>query len=337
MNETISIIIPVYNVELYLDECIESMRKQTYHNIEILLIDDGSTDSSPQICDSYALKDSRVKVVHQRNQGPSVARNTGLENAIGEYIVFIDSDDFINEKMIEKLYTSLKETNSDMSICNFKYIYESCDDIQVERSPIKDEILYTEDIISKLFQSKNWYYVVVWNKMYKRELWEQIRYPVGYIYEDEMVAHHIFANCKKVASISEELYFYRQISGSIMHRGFNESSLDKYSAYADRLIFLKKRISEDQVEIIAYQYWCNYLEDYFYFRKINKKSAYLKRMKKSLILVFPILIKYKFFTFKDAIGICIFLVLPEIYKKLFYKGDKGLNGTDMDNSDSAQE
>lgn len=333
----VTVIIPVYNVEMYLPLCINSILKQTYQNLEIILIDDGSTDDSPGICDTYALKDNRIKVIHQQNQGAAVARNTGLENATGEYIVFVDSDDFINEKMIEKLYIALKQTDSDLSICNFKYTSENGKEIDLKETDIKNEVLYTEEIIDKLFQNNNCGYIVIWNKMYKKDLWKQIRYPVGVIYEDEAVIHHIFSKCKKVATISDELYYYRQVSGSIMHSERNEKNLDKYLALADRLMFLKSAVSKENIRKLAYQYWYHYLDDYYYFSKRNRNSARLKQMKKTLLSVYPIMVQCGFFTVKDALSIMIFIFLPNVYEKVFYEGDKGLNGTDMDNSDSPQE
>ena len=333
----VTVIIPVYNVEMYLPLCINSILKQTYQNLEIILIDDGSTDDSPGICDTYALKDNRIKVIHQQNQGAAVARNTGLENATGEYIVFVDSDDFINEKMIEKLYIALKQTDSDLSICNFKYTSENGKEIALKETDIKNEVLYTEEIIDKLFQNNNCGYIVIWNKMYKKDLWKQIRYPVGVIYEDEAVIHHIFSKCKKVATISDELYYYRQVSGSIMHSERNEKNLDKYLALADRLMFFKNTVNKENIRKLAYQYWYHYLDDYYYFSKRNRNSARLKQMKKTLLSVYPIMVQCGFFTVKDALSIMIFIFLPNVYEKVFYEGDKGLNGTDMDNSDSPQE
>ena len=333
----VTVIIPVYNVEMYLPLCINSILKQTYQNLEIILIDDGSTDDSPGICDTYALKDNRIKVIHQQNQGAAVARNTGLENATGEYIVFVDSDDFINEKMIEKLYIALKQTDSDLSICNFKYTSENGKEIDLKETDIKNEVLYTEEIIDKLFQNNNCVYIVIWNKMYKKDLWKQIRYPVGVIYEDEAVIHHIFSKCKKVATISDELYYYRQVSGSIMHSERNEKNLDKYLALADRLMFFKNTVNEENIRKVAYQYWYHYLDDYYYFSKRNRNSARLKQMKKTLLSVYPIMVQCGFFTVKDALSIMIFIFLPNVYEKVFYEGDNGLDGTDMDNSDSAQE
>lgn len=337
MNEIVSVIIPVYNVERFLKECVDTVLEQTYQNLEIILIDDGSTDDSPGICDTYALKDNRIKVIHQQNQGAAVARNTGLENATGEYIVFVDSDDFINEKMIEKLYIALKQTDSDLSICNFKYTSENGKEIALKETDIKNEVLYTEEIIDKLFQNNNCGYIVIWNKMYKKDLWKQIRYPVGVIYEDEAVIHHIFSKCKKVATISDELYYYRQVGGSIMHSERNEKNLDKYLALADRLMFLKSAVSKENIRKLAYQYWYHYLDDYYYFSKRNRNSARLKQMKKTLLSVYPIMVQCGFFTVKDALSIMIFIFLPNVYEKVFYEGDKGLNGTDMDNSDSPQE
>ena len=333
----VTVIIPVYNVEMYLPLCINSILKQTYQNLEIILIDDGSTDDSPGICDTYALKDNRIKVIHQQNQGAAVARNTGLENATGEYIVFVDSDDFINEKMIEKLYIALKQTDSDLSICNFKYTSENGKEIDLKETDIKNEVLYTEEIIDKLFQNNNCGYIVIWNKMYKKDLWKQIRYPVGVIYEDEAVIHHIFSKCKKVATISDELYYYRQVSGSIMHSERTEKNLDKYLALADRLMFFKNTVNKENIRKLAYQYWYHYLDDYYYFSKRNRNSARLKQMKKTLLSVYPIMVQCGFFTVKDALSIMIFIFLPNVYEKVFYEGDKGLNGTDMDNSDSPQE
>ena len=333
----VTVIIPVYNVEMYLPLCINSILKQTYQNLEIILIDEGSTDDSPGICDTYALKDNRIKVIHQQNQGAAVARNTGLENATGEYIVFVDSDDFINEKMIEKLYIALKQTDSDLSICNFKYTSENGKEIDLKETDIKNEVLYTEEIIDKLFQNNNCGYIVIWNKMYKKDLWKQIRYPVGVIYEDEAVIHHIFSKCKKVATISDELYYYRQVSGSIMHSERNEKNLDKYLALADRLMFFKNTVNKENIRKLAYQYWYHYLDDYYYFSKRNRNSARLKQMKKTLLSVYPIMVQCGFFTVKDALSIMIFIFLPNVYEKVFYEGDKGLNGTDMDNSDSPQE
>ncbi|MGN0251603.1 MAG: glycosyltransferase family 2 protein [Oliverpabstia sp.] len=319
MNEIVSVIIPVYNGKRFLKECIDTVLEQTYQNLEIILIDDGSTDDSPGICDTYALKDNRIKVIHQRNQGVAVARNTGLENATGEYIVFIDSDDFINKRMIEKLYIVLKETNADMSICNFKYVSENGNEIDIKQTAIKNEELCAEGIIDKLFQENNCGYIVAWNKMYKKELWRQIQYPIGLVHEDEAVIHRLFAECKKVVTIPDELYYYRQVSGSIMHSERNEKKLDKYLALADRLMFLKSAVSKENIKKLAYQYWYHYLDDYYYFSKRNKNSARLKQMKKTLLSVYPIMVQCGFFTVKDALSILILIFLPNVYEKYFMK------------------
>lgn len=318
-NELISIIVPVYNVELYLEECIGSILKQTYENIEILLIDDGSTDNSPQICDSYAKKDTRIKVIHKENGGQALARNVGIKNAQGSYYMFIDSDDYIDAYMVEKLYKALKQSDSDMAMCNIKYIYENIPETQLDVSPIKDEVLSSEEAINKLFSEKYWYYIGACNKLHKRKLWDNFEFPEGYIHEDEAVIHRIFKKCKRIVTISDELYYYRQVLGSTTHSGRNEKSLDKYVALSDRLLFLKKCVSNTNLRKLSYQYWYSYLEDFFYFRELNKNSIRLKRMKKSLVKALPVMVKCGFFTKKDTIGILIFLLKPEIYEKLFWK------------------
>ena len=318
MNEKVSIIIPVYNTQKYLQECIESMLNQTYVWIEIILVDDGSSDESGKVCDAYAKIDTRVKVIHQKNNGLSAARNKGIENASGKYIVFIDSDDFIAENMIEVLLKEIARTNADLAICNFKYIDENGEDLEGYKSPLKDEILDREDAIKKLFDEKNWYYVVAWNKMYKSEIWNNMRFPIGYNHEDEAVIHRILNNCERVVTTQESLIFYRQVKKSIMH-SFNPNRMDKYYALADRLVFLEKQVSKENIRTLSYQFWYHYLEDFFkyYPEKANKK--YIGRMKKALYAAMPIMARCGFLTKKDTISLRIFLFSPTLYKKLFIK------------------
>lgn len=318
-KDLISIIIPVFNTEKYLKECIESVLQQSYHMIEVLLVDDGSTDNSLQVCQFYAEKDSRIKIFRKSNGGLSSARNLGIDNANGAYFAFVDSDDYIDENMIEKLYLALEKENADMAICNFQCVLENKEKVQLNQKYLREEVLLAEDAIKALFSEELGSYVIAWNKLYKKELWNDLHYPEGYIHEDEFMIHHLLCRCKKVVTISDSLYYYRQVPGSIMHSGRNEKKLDKYVALADRILFLKKCVSDDNLKKLSYQYWFHYLEDFFYFRELNKKSIRLKRMKKSLVKVLPIMAQCGFFKKKDTIGILIFLLKPEIYEKLFWK------------------
>ena len=164
-QELISIIIPLHNVEKYLNKCIQSVVNQTYENLDIILIDDGSTDRCPQICDEWAEKDLRIRTIHKTYGGVADARNVGLSAANGEYIGFVDSDDYVENTMFEHLYKVLKETNADISICDFQKITENGEIIPIE-SDIKREVITGTDALEKITKSGDWYYIILWNKLY---------------------------------------------------------------------------------------------------------------------------------------------------------------------------
>lgn len=245
-KELITVIVPVYNVEKYLGKCIESIIEQTYKNLEIILVDDGSPDNCPFICDLYAQKDKRVRVIHKTNGGLSDARNEGLNAANGEYVAFIDSDDYIHVNMIEKLYCAIKAYDADVSLCNYLYVdenYHSIDELN-RITPIKNEVLSCEQVIEKLFENKHWYYSVAWNKLYKRGIFDKLQFPKGRLFEDAYIAHHVFGKCKRIVSISDVLYFYLQRADSIMgyfrnNTFFIEQDLIKCDFYLDRMHYLQ--------------------------------------------------------------------------------------------------
>lgn len=234
--EKISIIVPIYMVENYLSECIESIIHQTYSNLEIILVNDGSTDKCPQICEDYAKRDSRIVVINKPNGGLSDARNAGIDYATGEYLMFVDSDDYIALNMVELLYNVLKDVDADMSICNFKYVSDELDvDFKNCNLPIKDEILTGKDILlKKMFQHRGGYWVIACNKLYKRKLFENVRFAIGKIHEDEFIIHQILLQCQRVACVSEMLYFYRQRNTSIIGQAVSLKRLDAVEACFNR-------------------------------------------------------------------------------------------------------
>lgn len=197
MEELISVIVPIYNVEKYLNKCIESIINQSYSNLEIILVDDGSKDSSGIMCDSYILKDKRIKVIHKENGGLSDARNVGLDKAKGEYIVFIDSDDWIDEKMIEILYNIIKKNNSDISICDYFLAYN--EEIQTQKEDIEIINLSNIEALKTIYDKDlGVCMIVAWNKLYKRNLFkDDIRYPYGKIHEDEFTTYKLLYKAKK--------------------------------------------------------------------------------------------------------------------------------------------
>ena len=235
--DKISIIIPIYNVEKYLERCINSIINQTYSNIEILLIDDGSTDSSPTICDNYQKKDNRIKVIHKQNGGLSDARNKGIEIATGEYLIFIDSDDYIEKNMVEVLYNDLIKNNADISICD--YIKEYSDKKEIDNFDKKYFVISGNDKYNYLYNEYSIRTIVAWNKIYKKELFKEIRYEKGKVHEDEFIIHELLNKAKKISYVLEPLYHYIQRDNSITH-SFNYKRFDKIEALDQRADFFQK-------------------------------------------------------------------------------------------------
>ena len=236
ISRLISVIVPVFKVEQYLPRCIESILGQTHRKIEVILVDDGSPDKCPMICDAYAHQDDRVKVIHQCNAGLSAARNAGIETASGEFIGFVDGDDYISTQMYEALLTALEDSDADMSVCNFYYVGEhETDQFDNSNLPIEDEVLTgTEVITDKLCADKNWYWVIACNKLFRRELFSDLRYPAGKLHEDEFVIHKLLLKCKRIAGVAKALYFYLQRHSGITSSAYSVRRLDSAEAHFDR-------------------------------------------------------------------------------------------------------
>ena len=241
MQELLSVIIPIYNVEKYLRQCLDSVLQQTYTNLEIILVDDGSPDNCPQICDEYAARESRVKVIHKINGGVSSARNAGLDAATGEWIGFVDSDDWLLPDMYEKLYNAVKCENADLAICGYQYVDENNEPLSYNISVIKDEVLTKSDAFSKLVEKRYWYYITVYNKIYAKKIFNRLRFPIGRIHEDEFTAHHIFDVCEKIVTVSDILYMYIQRKDSTMGKPFFVKRFDGVDALYDRYKFFKAK------------------------------------------------------------------------------------------------
>ena len=213
----ISVIIPIYNVEKYLKRCIESIIKQTYSNLEIILVDDGSPDGCAKICDEYKNKDERIVVIHKKNGGLSDARNAGLKVATGEIISYIDSDDYVDLDMYEKMTKAMEEKNADIVVCGTNIDYE--DGHTKEKCEKEEKSFNREEALIELNSFKS-FDMAVWNKLYKREVVDKIEFPVGKKSEDYFVMYQYFARAKKVVIINQAKYHYFQRSNSIS-RGKN--------------------------------------------------------------------------------------------------------------------
>lgn len=217
----ISIIVPIYNVERFLPRCIDSLINQTYRDMEIILVDDGSTDNCPSIVDEYAKKDDRIVSIHQANGGLSAARNTGLDCAKGEFILFVDSDDFVSEYYVEKLVTAQKANDADIVICNYICVDENRAEIHNDNYTYyaRDDIFDGIEGL-RLFENRSYrtFFDVVWNKLYRKSLFAELRFPEGIsVIEDISVAPVLYHRAEKISVIKDKLYFYTFRSDSLAH------------------------------------------------------------------------------------------------------------------------
>lgn len=315
----ISIIVPIYNVEQYLSKCIDSILNQTFKDFELILINDGSIDKCGEICDNYSLIDNRITVVHQANSGVSSARNVGIDYARGDYIAFVDPDDYIHEKMYENLYNAATENNVDIVICNFSLVNEQTGDLMDSKPTTKG---LSERKISGLeclgeFYNCDDYYILPWNKLYKKTLFNKIRFPQGLIYEDEYIAHKVFFIAKNVMCLSECYYYYLQRKASILGGSSNIKKADKLLAKLDRIKFYKKLALRD----LRYKANKDFIDLYFWsYVCIQEEFGYnhekLKEMRKIYRQNFGLFIKGPYISFNHKLILVLFYISPRIYCKL---------------------
>lgn len=247
--ELVSMIIPIYNIEDYLDRCLESVVHQTYTNLEIILVDDGSTDRCPQMCDEWAKRDSRIQVIHQENGGLSAARNSGLDAASGAYILLLDSDDYIAPVACEHLLRALEDSDADLSICGFlrgseaHHVFESC---KME-SP---EVIDAETALMRIYSGDEsaLKYGAACFKLYRRHLFDGVRFPVGKLFEDIYTTHKLIYRSRRIAVLNEQAFYYFQRGSSIMNSKFTLKKLDYLQALVDRVEFFAARGMTDLQE-----------------------------------------------------------------------------------------
>lgn len=301
MRPEISIIVPVYNVEIYLEKCLNSIIGQSFTNYEIILVNDGSTDNSGEICDEYCKKDERIRVINKDNGGLSSARNAGIKVAQGEFIGFVDSDDWIDKDMYKELYMLCTTRNSDISICklgreiNGKLVND-------------DEVCFIKEMnniegMRELFRGVLYRFSAC-NKLFKRSLFERIEFPEGRIHEDLATTYRLFAKANKAVYSNNIGYIYVKRENSILTTRFNEKRLDAFIGWDEILAFMKKRYPELTEEFIScYVYGCvdnvyyilNQVKDKGDTRKyMTYLQQYVKRYYKQIITSSSISLKYKY-------------------------------------------
>lgn len=279
--DKISVVIPVYKVEQYLDECILSVINQTYKNLEIILVDDGSPDKCGKICDRYSKVDNRIIVIHKENGGLSDARNKGIEIATGKYVSFIDSDDYVDLRYFEILYKNIIKHEANIAICSYQKFFDG-DELKDKCKIYEDsKILNKEEALFNLYGKDRINYVIACGKLFDIKLFKAIEFPKGKVNEDSFTTYKLYFKSEKIIYNKSKLYYYRQRKNSIMGRPASEKRLDGIESLEEQIRFYKdKNMKKLQIEAIkCYSFALgNY---YNMFKKVKRfdicKNINLKR------------------------------------------------------------
>ena len=280
----ITVAVTIYNIKDYLKRSIESVCTQAYKNLEILLVDDGSTDGSEQICDEYEKKDSRIRVIHKKNGGPSEARNIAIEQARGEYIAFVDGDDWIDKDMYENMYLAIKKADADLAVCAYKEV-----SAKHVADPTNDTILYfdKDEALESFIKEEDEVQIqnAAWNKLFKKELLKELRFPVGKLYEEIVFTTKLLHQARKVVYLNQGYYNYVvDRVGSIMNAGVNARIFtDQIPLYYEKRRYLKSIDREDLVNIHNFFFYKRLLLHFLELQK-NKPENY-KKFSKQIVQI----------------------------------------------------
>ena len=317
MGEKISVIVPVYNVEQYLERCVDSIINQTYTNLEIILVNDGSTDNSGKLCDELAKKDERIRVIHKENGGLSDARNRGIDESESDLVGFIDSDDYIDSDMYEVLLKNLNNTDADLSMCSLYDVYNNTPEAQVTNKETWK--LSSEQAIKMVMEAKILSVTAV-NKLYRKSLFTDLKFEVGKIAEDAFIMIKLLDKCEKIVATNEKKYYYVHRENSITTQKFSTKFLNVIEAYEqNKEIILEKYPELKEVAQMrmnwAYFYVLDRLlldKDYNDKKLENKLISYLKDHSKSILTD-------SLFTKGRKIGFVALLLNRNLYRKIIEK------------------
>ena len=319
----VSVIVPVYKVSEYLEKCVQSICAQTYQNIEILLVDDGSPDECPEICDDFAREDKRIKVIHKQNGGLSSARNAGIQSSTGEWLMFVDGDDFISPDMVQKLYDAVRLHQAKVSFCTLTAFIEDEDgyrEISFWGPPpngVREGRAVLQDAIEQRKGRLGGHHVIACNKLYQRSLFETLRYPEGQLHEDEATAHYILGSCGKIVGIGDSLYYYRQHENSIMGSA-NPLRYQSFAmAYGDRILFFHQNGYIGDMECLFYEYWVTLISQYDMFMR-DKRCKHLKeKLRHQMAELKRIYVKKPEGSRLRKMVISLFVLFPQLISRLY--------------------
>lgn len=311
MNK-VSVIIPVYNVEKYIEKCLETVIQQTYKNIEILIVDDGSMDNSINICSKYAKNDDRIKILTKENGGLSSARNYGLDNSTGDYILFIDSDDFISLNMVEDMLNAMIYEKADMVMCSVINCYN---DIPIIKVVVEKKVYNREDALIEMLKGEK---CGVWavNKLYKKELFKNARFKVGFTFEDSFIFMEILRECHKIVYINTCQYFYIHRKDSITTRAFDKRCYDVILAWEEN----NKIIEEEFPNAIELgkmrNIWSYFLVLDRMLMSDNINKTEMKKLVKHIRGNYSFILKNKHLTAHRKIATSILMISTGLYKRV---------------------
>lgn len=326
----VSIIIPVYNDEEYLSECIESVLIQTYTNLEIIMVDDGSTDNSGKLCDEYEQRDSRICVIHQKNSGVSCARNTALDKVTGEYLLFVDSDDIVNKYLVEICLSVIQETDADMVIYPYQKFFRAGEllfdaDEKNIKSKIRKEFMDKQDVFVEVFKGRGSvqkFRMLACNKMYNAKLLQNIKFPEGRKYgEDAAVTYRIIKNMKKAVWLEDAvLYYYRCNPNSALNKKISKDNLQLFDTYNE--IYLD--IAENSPEYLSLVIYAYVIRMFDFSARITKELTHkkeqlecLNELEKVTMIRLKDICRCPHITMKQKILLFVFFVSRKAFNKLY--------------------
>lgn len=314
LGDLVTVVVPIYNVENYLDRCVSSIINQSYDNLEIILVDDGSKDNSPKICDSYEKKDSRIKVIHKKNGGLSDARNKGIDIASGKYICFVDSDDWIECDMIERMYNTIQKDNSNISICRRNRAYDDGRKIIEEYKKYPKNNLFDNIEGLRYLMSFCGYDMSVCDKMFELQLFEDIRFPFGKTCEDSFTTYKIFHKASKISYIDEPFYnYFFRINSISRNSKVNETVIEAAKEQYQYMCDNEPELINEAASFLITAYMSVFNEYIKRGRTCPNKKEYIKEGRKLL----KDSIKNKNISFIKKIQILLFCLSSSLYKILY--------------------
>lgn len=313
METAISVIVPIYRVEKYLPACIDSILNQTFTDFELILVDDGSPDRCPAICDEAAERDARVRVIHQANAGLSAARNAGIEVAHGAWLSFVDSDDYIAPHFCEKLYQTAQRTNADCVMCSVQNVDESGKLIDSALMRMADEVKTGREVLRKIGRDDVTPYLTAWNKLYRRKLFNTLRYPAGRQNEDVFVFAELFCQVQRAACVAEPLYFYRKRIDSIMNSAVTLRNLDEMWAYVNCFEHLQQDDEESTLKETEKRVFAKLTGVYYRVTEEDRYSNKMKQAKKAQWNIAMRLMKQGQLDLRSLARTLLFQALPGVY------------------------